>query len=277
MPMYNFLEYSENYSMTSGSLWNNHRDEVNDDVNKNNAARNKINNNKTIIRKSFEYKTKLIGSIPSNNILDAEIAVPLKYLDNFWRSLDFPFINCEIKLYLSWSKECIISEISITSGIAGNPRANPLVSTVITIQTTRATFQIDNVKLYVPVVNLAMNDNIKFLENIKQEIKKTISWNNYRSEITTQTKNNNLHYLIDPPFRSINRLLVLSLKNGKYDPTRVSFDKYYMSLVEINDFKALINNKPFLDLLVKNKQEAHQKPIKMSRNDDYTKGNLLNY
>ena len=50
-----------------------------------------------------------------------------------------------------------------------------------------------------------------------------------------------------------------------------------MSLVEINNFKALINNKPFLDLLVKNKQEAHQKPIKMSRNDDYTKGNLLDY
>ena len=62
---------------------------------------------------------------------------------------------------------------------------------------TGATFQISNTKLYVPVVTLSIDDNIKFLENIKQEFKRTISWNKYRSEITTQPKNNNLDYLID--------------------------------------------------------------------------------
>ena len=79
MPMYNLLEYSDNYSMTSGSLWNYcYRDEINDDSNEN-ANNNRINNNKTITNKSFEYKTKLIGSTPNNNnILDAEFAVPLK-------------------------------------------------------------------------------------------------------------------------------------------------------------------------------------------------------
>ena len=68
---------------------------------------------------------------------------------------------------------------------------------------TGAKFEINNVKLCVPVVTLSVNDIIKFLENIKQEFNRTISWNRYRSEITTQTKNNNLDYLIDPTFRKL--------------------------------------------------------------------------
>ena len=84
MPMYNLLEYSDNYSMTWKSLRNYYRDEVNNDENKTNAANNRINNNKTMTNKSFEYKTKLIESTPKNiNLLDAEVVVPLKYLSNF--------------------------------------------------------------------------------------------------------------------------------------------------------------------------------------------------
>ena len=69
-------------------------------------------------------------------------------------------------------------------------------------------------KLCVPFVTLSIDDNIKFLENIKQGFKRRISWNKYRSEITSQTKNNNLDYLIDSTFRNINRLFVFSFKNG---------------------------------------------------------------
>ena len=76
--------------------------------------------------------------------------------------------------------------------------------------------------------------------------------NKYRSEITSQPKSNNSDYLIDPTFRNINRLFVLSFKNVNNDPTRDSFDKYYMSLVEIKDFNALIDNKTFFDQQVKN-------------------------
>ena len=91
--------------MTSEGLWSYYRDEENDDPNENNVARIKINNNKTITSKSFEYKTELIGRTPNNNnILDAEVVVPLKYLSNFWRFLDLPLINCEVELDLSWSK-----------------------------------------------------------------------------------------------------------------------------------------------------------------------------
>ena len=179
--MYNLLEYSENYSMTSGNLWNYYRDEINDDENENDNN-NRLKNNKTITSKSFKYKTKIIGSTPDHdNRLNAEAVTPLKYLSNFWRSLDLPLINCEIELDLSWSRYCVISEISRT--FEAVPNTNP-VRYQVTPQTTSATFQINNGKLYLPVVTLSIYD-IKFLENIKQGFKRKISWNIYRSEITT--------------------------------------------------------------------------------------------
>ena len=102
-----------------------------------------------------------------------------------------------------------------------------------------------------------MSINDKFLENIKQGFKRTISWKKYRSEITTQPKNNNLDYMIDPTFRNINSLFILSFRNGDNDPTINYFVKHYIPLVEINDINALIDNKPFFDQPVKNKQEAY--------------------
>ena len=136
---------------------------------------------------------------------------------------------------------------------------------------------ITSTKLYVPVVTLSINDNIKFLENIKQILKRTKSWNNYRSEIATQTKNNNLDYLTDPTFRNINRLFVIPFRNGSNYPARDSFNKYYMPFIEIKDFNALIDDKPFIDQPVKKQQQVYEKLLEMSRNDDYTTGNLLHY
>ena len=114
------------------------------------------------------------------------------------------------------------------------------------IQTTSETLQINNGKFYVPFVTFSINDNIKFLENVKQGFKSTISWYKYRSEITTQK-------------------------------TRNSFDMYYKPLVKIKIFIALIENKPFFDQPLKNKQEPYEKRIGMWKNDDYTTGNLLDY
>ena len=135
--------------------------------------------------------------------MDTEVAVPLKYLSNFWRFLNFLLIDCKIELDLSWSKECITSETSTIPRITGNPDANLPVQEVVAIQTTGVTFPINNAKVYGPVVTLSINDNIKFLENIKQGFKITVSYK-YRSEITTQTKNNTLDYLI---FQNIGTLI----------------------------------------------------------------------
>ena len=104
---------------------------------------------------------------------------------------------------------------------------------------------------------MSIIDNIKFLENIKQEFKRTTSWNKYVSETTTQPKKINLGYLINQTFRNIDRLFV-SFKNGDNDPRRSSFGKYYTPLVEIKDFNALIDNKLFFDQPLKNKQEVHE-------------------
>ena len=100
MSMYNLLEYSDNYSMASGSLWNYYRDEVNDYANEN------VNNfrisNKTTAGKSLAYKTKIIEKMPADdNTLDTEVVVPLKNFSNFWRFLNLILINCEIELDLS--------------------------------------------------------------------------------------------------------------------------------------------------------------------------------
>ena len=83
--------------------------------------------------------------------------------------------------------------------------------------TTSPLFHINSIKLNLTVVILSTNDNIKYLENMKQGFKRKVYWNKYRSEITTQLSKNNLDSMIDPTFRNINRLLVLSFKNSGND------------------------------------------------------------
>ena len=91
--------------------------------------------------------------------------------------------------------------------------------------------------------------------------------------MTNQTKTNNLNYLIDTTFNKVNRLFVLSFE---IDEDRTSFSKYYRPKVEIEDFNVL-TARSFFDVPVKNKEEAYQKIIEISKNNDYTTGNLLDY
>ena len=102
----------------------------------------------------------------------------------------------------------------------------------MTATRTSATCQTNNTKLYVSIIAFSVNGNNKFLKIIKQGFKRTISYNKYRSDLKTQPKSTNLDYLIDPTFRNVNRLVVFSFKNDNDDPTRNSFDQYYMPLVE---------------------------------------------
>ena len=125
MPMYNLIEYSDNYAKTSGSLWQYFRDEPDD---------NNIEDSE-----SFKSKIKITGKTPNNNnVKDVEIIVPLKYLSNFWRTLEMPLINCEVNIILTWSSTCVITN----SNGAG-------------------AFAITDTKLYVPVVTLSTQENKK--------------------------------------------------------------------------------------------------------------------
>ena len=92
--------------------------------------------------------------------------------------------------------------------------------------------------------------------------------------MSNQTKNSNLNYLIDPTFTNVNRLYVLSYKN---EDDRSSFSKYYVPKVEIKDFNVLIGGKLIFEIPVKNKEEAYERIIEMSKNNDFTTGNLLDY
>ena len=195
---------------------------------------------------------------------EVEIAVPLKYLSSFWRTLDVPLINCEVPLILTWSRECGLT--SMERKVVTNTRRDTSL--------TNATFQITDTKLYVPVVTLSTENDKRLLEQLRTGFKRTIKWNKYRSEMTNQTKTNHLNHLIDPTFIKVNRLFVLSFEN---EEDRTSFSKYYVPKVEIKDFNVLIDGKSFFDVPVKNKEEAYEKIMSISKNNDYTTGNLLDY
>ena len=127
--------------------------------------------------------------------------------------------------------------------------------------------QIADTKLYVPVVTLSV-ENDKPLQQLKIGFKRTIECNKYRSEMSNQTVNNNLNYLIDPTLTNVNKLFVLSFEN---EADKSSFSKYYVPKIQ------KIDRNTFFEVAVKNKQETYEAIIGMSRNSDYTTGNLLDY
>ena len=152
MPMYNLIEYSDNDSKTSGSLWQYYKDDPNDTI---------------IQSKSFKSKIKITGKAHAAGITkDVEIILPLKYLSNFWRTLEMPLINCEFNLILTWAKDCVISSA-----------------------TAKTKFAMTETKLYVPVVTLSTQDNAKLLQQLKSGFKRTTNWNKYESNIKTFAQN----------------------------------------------------------------------------------------
>ena len=195
MSMYNLPEYSKNDEKTSGSLFNYYRDKPKEHAI--GAGNNAIN---ILIRnsKSFDYKIKIIGSLDAgeNEKEDVKIALPLKYLGNFWRSLDIPLINCEIILILSWYEKCVLVGKALKN--APDPQPNPPIAAIKS--PTDAKFEITDCKLYVPVVILSVEDDNKLLEQLKSGFKRSIKWDKYISQMFNQNKNNNLDYLIDPTF-----------------------------------------------------------------------------
>ena len=110
-----------------------------------------------------------------------------------------PLINCEVSLTLTWSEKCVLTDITTQTARAAqvdNP-ARPAINAP-----TNATFKITDTKLYVPTVTLSTENDKRLLEQLRTGFKRTIKWNKYRSEMTNQTKNNNLNYLTDPTFTS---------------------------------------------------------------------------
>ena len=114
MPMYNLIEYSDNYAKTTGSLW-----QYCKDIPARNANNNIVAFDANNTTDSFKFKAKITGQTGNDGTKDIEIIVPLKYLCNFWRTLEMPLINCEVNLILTWSSNCVL----IASGIQ-KPKCN---------------------------------------------------------------------------------------------------------------------------------------------------------
>ena len=271
MPMYNLLEYSKNYRKTIGSLYNYYRGELSDDADDNNFDNIKVINSNT-----FKYKNKITGNtynvdagtqgydVNKNGTQEIELGIPLKYLGNFWRALNIPLISREVSLELKWDKNCVITSLE-QRDIGGGNRGNAA---------TGATLAINNCKLYVPAVTLSKDDEIKLLTNLKLGFKREIIWNKYRSQMTTEAINNNLNILIDPTFTNVNRLFGLAYQNADY---RQSFSQFYLSKVLVKDFNVIIDKLAFFNLPIETEEEAYEKIIDISRSNEYTTGNLLDY
>ena len=134
--------------------------------------------------KSFDYKANFIeGGVTQNNLTknDVKTVAPLKYLSNFWRSLNISLINCKIELILTWFKNCVL--ISKASREV-NYGADPVVRKIDNPQ--NAIFEITDTRLYVLVVTLSKENNIKLLKQLKSVFKRTIKWNKYRPQMTIQ-------------------------------------------------------------------------------------------
>ena len=155
MPRYNLIEYSLNYSDTSGSLWQFKRGEVpanNSDLTIDNSQ-------------SFKYKAALLRKTANavnntnSSVKDAKIVVPLKYLSNFWRSLEMPLINCKVYLELNWIEDCILSSAGNSSKVA-----------------------IRDAKVHVPIVTLSTKDSADLTRQLNEEFKRSVYWNSYETK-----------------------------------------------------------------------------------------------
>ena len=186
-----------------------------------------------------------------NNV---KVVIPLKHLSNIWRSLNILLINCEVELILTCFKNCVLIDKLTREATYG---ANLRVSEINDPE--NAIFQITDKKLYVPVVTLSKENDVRLLEQLKLGFKRTIKLNKYRLQINIQPKSNSLNYLIDPTFTNVDRLFVWSFLRNNYTDSRYSFLNYYVPKVKINDFNVLIDGKVFLICQQKMKKKLTEK------------------
>ena len=181
MPMYILIEYSDNYSKTSGSL-RQYCKQI-PAINDNGAF---VDFNGANATDSFNFKTKITGQTNDDRIINVEMMVPLKYLSNFWRTLEIHLINCEVELILNWSANCVIIYTNVNNQVP--------------------TFTITETNLYVPIVTLSTQDNEKLLPQLKSGFKRKINWDKYLAKPELSARNQNLNYLIEPSFQGGNFL-----------------------------------------------------------------------
>ena len=253
MPMYNLIEYSDNYQDSSATLYQYKRDEPPED----DAVADLTADNSS----SLKYKISLLGNpVVANNIvrINVKVVVPLKYLSNIFRSLEMPLINCKIKLTLTWKKECVLSTDD------GN-----------------AVFIINDTKLYVLVVTLSKEDNKDFIEQQNKGFQRSIYWNEYKiKEINEDADANVFKYInLDPSFQGVNRLFVMAYNRANAQPTRNGQQKYYLPRIDLEKYNVIIDGRNFYDNPIESDIEKYRalKKVMIRKGEDYTTGSLLDF
>ena len=220
------IECSDNYSDTSGNLWQFKIDEIEENVDLT------VDN-----LSSFKYKSNIIGNLTiaetKNNV---KTVVPLKHLSNFWRSLEMPLINCKVKLSVRWNENCILS----TGG------ENPI-------------FVITDAKLYVPVVTLLAEDKAKLSKLLSRGFKRSVYWNKYKVipnkfvEIAANNEEKTIRELLDSSYQGVKILFVLAYNNtaDNNQVTIDSFTRYFLSSVKIENYNIEIDGRNFYDQSIK--------------------------
>ena len=169
-----------------------------------------------------------------------------------------------MSLELKRNKNCVITSQQIGVNLDGGNTAAP----------TNATLAINDCKLYIPIVTLSKDDEIKLLTNLKSGFTREIEWNKYRSQMTTETVNNNLTILVDPTFTNAKRLFVLAHQNAD---DRQSLSEFCLPKVMVKDFNVIIDKLAFFDLPIKTEEEAYEKIIDINTKNEFITGNLLDY
>ena len=253
MPMYNLIEYSDNYQDSSATLYQYKRDEPPED----DAVADLTTNNSS----SFKYKVSLLGNpVVANNIarLNVKVVVPLKYLSNFFRSLEMPLINCKIKLNLTLKKDCVLST-----------------------SVGEAVFTINDTKLYVPVVTLSKEDNKDFIEQQNKGFQRSIYWNEYKTKEINEDANANLFKYInlDPSFQGVNRLFIMAYNRANGQSTRNGQQKYYLPRIGLEKYDVIIDGRNFYDNPIESDIEKYRelKKVMVGKGEDYTTGSLLDF
>ena len=254
MPMYNLIEYSNNYQNSSATLYQYKRDKPPED----DAIADLTAGNSS----SFKYKISLLGNpVVADNIArrSVKIVVPLKYLNNFFRSLEIPLINWEIKLNLTWKKECVLS--------TGNGNA---------------VFIINDTKLHVPVVTLSKEDNKDFIKQQNKKFQRSIYWNEYKTkEINEDVDANVFKYInLDPSFQGINRLFVMAYNRANGQPTKNGQRKYYLPRIDLEKCSnVIIDGRNFYDNPIESDIEKYRELTKVmtGKGEDNTTGSLFDF
>ena len=261
MPMYNLIEYSDNYQDSSATLYQYKRDEPQDDL---------ANNLSTNTSSSFKHKVNLLGDpnvVGNVTRRDVKIVAPLKYLSNFFRSLEMPLINCKIKLNLTWKKECVLSTDNDVA--APNLDNNPV-------------FIISDTKLYVPVVILSKEDDKGFIEQQNKGFQRSIYWNEYKTKEQDEVANANAfkYISLDPSFQGVKRLFVMAYDNANANrSTRNGRTRYYLPTIDLNKYNVIIDGRNFYDNPIESDIEKYRelKKVMIGKGEDYTTGSLLDF